>query len=565
MNKRLIAPVGFIQVEAVLLGLSVKCHQPLMVHTRLAALVSRVGREIEHVPDVCRPHPRMALEAFEHVLVVNCLILLRVISSLRGLAVKIRHALRAVLAVAESPLRPLLVEETEEQVVQLRARDIPAEVQVVADQVADLVHNAVKRIAHRIACKRRKSRPVHLVAEIVERSVVAHHVRVVLCRYGDLIGDTPADDARMVIVLNDQFLHLADRVLAPFRHMFGNVRNFGPDNHAVLIAQIIEILIVLIVGESDRICSDLADERHVLVVLGLADCISHALAVLMPRYAVKRVRYAVQDKSLFGVKFERANAEPDLSLVHDLPVRDQHEVCRVEIRILHAVPEMRLIDSKNRLLTFTGCDNIAFCIEDLNADLTLPGDPALNSHFGFAAHDERGDLHARSAVMIHVKVILLYDQYLYGSVDAAIECEVCLLRIDTAVHGVIHFHAQLVLFCEELRDVRSEGGIAPVMLHDGCAVHEDFGGGICSVQLEIDLLCLRIEVRSLKGCLIVAGSAEIIVSSVLTVQGVPGVRQIHLNRVFPRLCEHPVFVQNDFFSHVFPSPRHTWFLTVFTL
>ena len=83
MNERFIAPVCFVDVEAVLFCLSVKCHQTLVVHSRLAALIARVRREVEHVPYMCAPHIGMAFETFQHELMVNALVFFRVVSPSR--------------------------------------------------------------------------------------------------------------------------------------------------------------------------------------------------------------------------------------------------------------------------------------------------------------------------------------------------------------------------------------------------------------------------------------------------------------------------------------------------
>ena len=55
----------------------------------------------------------------------------------------------------------------------------------------------------------------------------------------------------MVIVLCNELLHLRNGILATAGQMLGDVGDLSPDNETLLVAQIIEILIVLIVSKSD--------------------------------------------------------------------------------------------------------------------------------------------------------------------------------------------------------------------------------------------------------------------------------------------------------------------------
>lgn len=73
--------------------------------------IAGVRRKIEHIPDVRRPHVRMALEALNHELMVLRLIFFGVVVAAGMRAVQVRHALRAVFAVSEAALREAEMEE----------------------------------------------------------------------------------------------------------------------------------------------------------------------------------------------------------------------------------------------------------------------------------------------------------------------------------------------------------------------------------------------------------------------------------------------------------------------
>ena len=64
VDEVFLAPPCFIEVEAVLFGLSVKGDKTLVVHARLAALIPGIGCKIEHVPHMGRPQPRAVSNHF---------------------------------------------------------------------------------------------------------------------------------------------------------------------------------------------------------------------------------------------------------------------------------------------------------------------------------------------------------------------------------------------------------------------------------------------------------------------------------------------------------------------
>lgn len=93
----------------------------------------------------------------------------------------------------------------------------------------------------------------------------------------------------MIVILHDQFLHLEKGILPAFRHVFGNIGNLRPYDHAISVAQVIKILIVLIMRKAYRICPDLTDQLHVFFHLLIRNRVAASLIVLMPGNAVKRI------------------------------------------------------------------------------------------------------------------------------------------------------------------------------------------------------------------------------------------------------------------------------------
>ena len=85
----------------------------------------------------------------------------------------------------------------------------------------------------------------------------------------------------MVVILLNELLHLADGVLSAIWHMLADVGDFRPDHHTVLVAQIIEVLVVLIVGKTHGIGTQFGNQRHILFVHLLCNGIAKPLPILM--------------------------------------------------------------------------------------------------------------------------------------------------------------------------------------------------------------------------------------------------------------------------------------------
>ena len=111
----------------------------------------------------------------------------------------------------------------------------------------------------------------------------------------DFIGNTPEADRRMIIILSDQLLHLADAVLVGRRVRIHHADegDLRPDNKAQLVAGVIEILGVLIVSQTDGVGSQLLDELCILVMILPGKSIALIKTVLVTAYAAKRKGSAV--------------------------------------------------------------------------------------------------------------------------------------------------------------------------------------------------------------------------------------------------------------------------------
>ena len=146
----------------------------------------------------------------------------------------------------------------------------------------------------------------------------------------------------------------------------------------------------------------------------------------------------------------------------------------------------------------------------------------------------------------------------YVTVKTAVEGEVCDLGVNSVVGCIVNGDNEKVVILECLGYVNSPGGVTAVVVREKLAVKVSVCGGVSSVYLKKIAVCLG-KLRLVKSLCIVAGAAVVIVTAVLTVGRVPGVRKIHrlpARRHFcgdlgSRLRKRPICVKINYFSHRF--------------
>ena len=100
-------------------------------------------------------------------------------------------------------------------------------------------------------------------------------------RSGNFVGQSPNSNAGVVVVLDDEFFHLGQRVGAAIVHVHRDVGDFRPNHDTLFVAQIIECLRVLVVGKADGVGTHFKDQRHIFFHHLFGDGNARALAVLM--------------------------------------------------------------------------------------------------------------------------------------------------------------------------------------------------------------------------------------------------------------------------------------------
>ena len=317
----------------------------------------------------------------------------------------------------------------------------------------------------------------------------------------------------MVIALGDELAHLIERILPPVFHVHRDIRDLRPDDDAVLVAEVVEFLRVLIVGKTQGVRPQFPNDSHIGGMIFIGQRVALALYVLMTAYAPQRIAAPVEEKALFGIAGKHAAAEAGADLVSG------GQLCRrsVEIGIFHAVPEMYIFDHELR----RALDRLRLAVHrDIDGSGIVPGlhgdDRAIVLQI-----DDRRDLDAGRAVFLEFKVLFGHGDQVHTAIQPAVEGEVRLLRIDAVVVLVADGDFQEILFRQLSAELHAKGRITSFVTAELFPVQKDLAGVRRAVELQkhplADGFC-GVQLPTIP-----AGAAIIVVAAVLTVQSVPGV------------------------------------------
>ena len=156
---------------------------------------------------------------------------------------------------------------------------------------------------------------------------------------------------------------------------------------------------------------------------------------------------------------------------------------------------------------------------------------------------------AASAVMVQIKVILVYNEKLYVTVNTAVKGEVSLLGINSVILGVINLYNHMVIRLKIICNVFAESRISAIMCQYGLSVKDNLCRCVYTVKLDINSLILII-LGSREVLLIGAGAAIIIVAAILTVNVIPSVRNIYLCLCAVVITEEPVVIYKMLLAHM---------------
>ena len=436
VHKGFLSPVGLVQVEGVLLDLAVKGNKALLVFAVLSAFIPAVGGKVEHIPDVSGPQPGTVGDHFGDMFMEHALVGLGVVALFGMGGLVGRVGVGAVLAETDAAVGIFGVIVVKEFIVLVQVPQIPAEIEIVTVHIGDL-QDGTGDFQHKDVGHGGGPGGVQLVGQIVEGAVVFQQLLVHRAGGGNLVGEAPHGDAGMVVVLDDELLHLAQGVGPAVMHVHGDVGDLGPDHQALLVAEVVEGLGVLIVGQPDGIGTHLEDQGQVLLHHLFGDGNAHPLAVLVTGDAPQRVGAPVEEETLLRVNLEFAAAEAD-RLAFAVVQRSGESV---EVGVIQTVPQVGVFQREYRLggaILHRGAGLLA--VQGKTHGIGSRHE-SLHRHLAAAGGkvgDHRGHLDRHRAVFRHGKVGGGQNVQRHVPVEAAVEGEVRLLGIDGVVVAVVH-------------------------------------------------------------------------------------------------------------------------------
>ena len=320
------------------------------------------------------------------------------------------------------------------------------------------------------------------------------------------------------------------------------------------------MLVMLVVGKTHRIGADLADQLDILLVHGRRERVADALPVLVAGDAVQRVAPAIQEEALLRIEGEAPHAEACAHLVEHRAILGQ-ELCLscIEVGVLESIPAVRAFEHERHIRAGARGHTCSVRIEDADLRLAASGvrtrdpGPHLDRHIPVPVMHLRHHMDARRASISKLEMRLRYHDQLHVAIDSSVEREVCLLRIHAIIDGIVDCHLELVCSpcrSQHVRGIDPEGRISTIMVGKQMSVDRHVGRGIDAAEFEPCLHGGSVEaVRDLEAAPVGAGATPVVVSSILAILGVPGMRYIDLNRFPRRACELPALVQIKTIAH----------------
>src|ERR1039457_2709282 len=268
VNHRAGGPVGFVVIKGILANLAIIGHQSLVVPPRRVTFVTTGNREIKHVPNELAPKERSRLHRLPISFVKKILVFLgMIITGLGGfshrlLAVLVNAGTGAIFTYAKPSFRIFRMDLVKPGAKFSECAIIPAKILVEGIQLgAPIGWFAVTRIGGGSG----RTRGVFLGGKLGQLADEADRLGAGL--HGNLIEHAPANHRRMIVALPDELDKLLFGVGVKSGR-FGDAiyeRDLGPENNPILICQLISMIIVFVVRQTNSRSSKLFQQYKVRI------------------------------------------------------------------------------------------------------------------------------------------------------------------------------------------------------------------------------------------------------------------------------------------------------------
>ena len=273
---------------------------------------------------------------------------------------------------------------------------------------------------------------------------------------------------------------------------------------------------------------------------------------------MERVFFAVEVESRLGITGKIPHAESGLHTVNFFFVHSEDRLRGVEIRVFDTVPHPCVFDAHLSVRSVSFRDAFPVRVQDPDCDFSILTVCICHADLsaGISFCRPCRHLDAGTSEVIHIKVLFIHPDQKSISVYSAVESEIRFLGVNSVVPAVIGPYFEVVLIGEKVRDVPAECRVTAVVRTDHSSVQLCFGRSVDTAKFQVDPL-IGGELRLCEILLVQASAPPIVVSAVLAVDGVPGVRQIHCSFRTVGPGKMPVPVHLYEFPH---TPLLHWFL-----
>ena len=312
---------------------------------------------------------------------------------------------------------------------------------------------------------------------------------------------------------------------------------------------------MLVVGKADGVGAHFKDQRHILFHHLFGDGHTRALAVLMAGNTAQGIGAAVQNEALLRVNLKLAAAEAG-SLGFAVV---QPRSYGVEIWVIKTVPQAGMLQREHGSGVAVLDGNARLLAIQCEVDALRTDNERLNSHLtavlGEVSYNGRY-LDGYGTVFRKGKVCSGHNMQRYIAVNAAVEGEIGLLRVDGVVVAVVNRNHQLICtIVQGIGDVHTEGGVAALVFGHFLTVQTDNCSHSHAVKLQNRAAAVG-QLGLFQRAGIGAGAAVVVVAAVLTVHGVPSVGEGD-RFVMTFLGKSPTGVQQNCFAH--RMTPYVWF------
>ena len=195
------------------------------------------------------------------------------------------------------------------------------------------------------------------------------------------------------------------------------------------------------------------------------------------------------------------------------------------MRVARTVPASNVVDHD-----CGGCRSVdhgrGLCADavDCELDLVPIGHGCLECNDGARPLERGGHDEARPTMVIEREVAPVRRDEGDVAIHPAVEREVRALRVGRGVRCVVDHHGNHVVFDQRRRQLVAERRVATVVSAEVCPVQVDVSGRVGTSEFHPHLVVAGIQRELLE---VGRGTSSVVVAAILTVEGVPRVRQGH--------------------------------------